>query len=188
MTTSAEIRAFLDRPEIRAEAANEKSSRAATRSLTTAQKKAIREAFFEVGGAKPAAYRLLSSPAALEYLVSIYNWDDGPEPILWVLKSPLCDRGTALKVYWLSRPEWYYGEWGSLAKVPRNERLLGAYACALAAERRLTRGKFKQACFGYDPAQESSAVQARVRRKMPAALFKRLSPPGDAPPSRARAR
>ncbi len=35
-----------------------------------------------------------------------YNWDDGFEWLYEVVQSKYCDKGTALMIYWLSRPEW----------------------------------------------------------------------------------
>ena len=33
-----------------------------------------------------------------------WNWDQGVEPLLWVLEQPDCDKGTALSVFWACDP------------------------------------------------------------------------------------
>lgn len=36
-----------------------------------------------------------------------HNWDNGHEPLKKILNSPDCDKGTALLIYWLAKPEYY---------------------------------------------------------------------------------
>ena len=49
----------------------------------------------------------LTSPTELHYLAHIYNWDDGPEVLGWIINSDYCDRGTAAMVFWRSQPDFY---------------------------------------------------------------------------------
>lgn len=38
---------------------------------------------------------------------SRYNWDDGYSSLKKMINSEYCDKGTALMIYWKSRPEWF---------------------------------------------------------------------------------
>jgi hypothetical protein len=37
-----------------------------------------------------------------------YNWDGGNRPMVRVIRQPKCDLGTALLVFWLSDPRFYF--------------------------------------------------------------------------------
>ncbi|NJL14093.1 MAG: DUF4274 domain-containing protein [Microscillaceae bacterium] len=39
--------------------------------------------------------------------VNQYNWDEGFDWLYEVLQLDYCDKGTALMIYWLSRPEYF---------------------------------------------------------------------------------
>lgn len=54
-----------------------------------------------------ALFNTISDPIDLHYLVHIYNWDDGPEVLGWIIDSPHCDRGTAAMIFWRSQPAFY---------------------------------------------------------------------------------
>jgi hypothetical protein len=49
----------------------------------------------------------VETPEELHEFVDRWNWDGGSEPIRRVLAHPLCDRGTALMVYWRLEPIFY---------------------------------------------------------------------------------
>jgi hypothetical protein len=74
----------------------------------------IKDNLFEVSfrgdsEAKPKRehFDKLTTSRELHYLASIYNWDDGTEVLEWVINSPLCDKGTALLIFWRSEPDFY---------------------------------------------------------------------------------
>src|SRR5712691_6236599 len=35
-----------------------------------------------------------------------WNWDSGVEALQWIIRQPMCDRGTALLVYWMGGPRY----------------------------------------------------------------------------------
>jgi hypothetical protein len=49
----------------------------------------------------------LNHPADLFYLAHIFNWDDGPEVLEWIIDSPLCTKSTACLIFWRSAPDYY---------------------------------------------------------------------------------
>ena len=42
------------------------------------------------------------------YLADIYNWDDGPIVLQWIVESPKCDKGTACMIFWRAEPGYYF--------------------------------------------------------------------------------
>jgi hypothetical protein len=44
---------------------------------------------------------------ALDQKARRHNWDAGVGALLAIVRDPDCDRGTALRVYWMGRPEFY---------------------------------------------------------------------------------
>ena len=48
------------------------------------------------------------SSAEQYYLASIYNWDDGTTVLDWIIDSPKCDRGTAIMIFWMAEPDYYF--------------------------------------------------------------------------------
>lgn len=51
----------------------------------------------------------VESSTEIHEFVRHYNWDYGLEPLKLILTHPLCDRGTALEIYWLCQPDYYTG-------------------------------------------------------------------------------
>src|SRR5204863_4528922 len=49
----------------------------------------------------------ISNPIEYHYIASIYNWDDGPKVLSWIINSSLCDKGTAKLIFWRSQPDYY---------------------------------------------------------------------------------
>ena len=48
-----------------------------------------------------------SCPEQLDAFVQSWNWDGGNERLKQILEHPLCERATALRVYWLGSPQYY---------------------------------------------------------------------------------
>jgi|SRR5215207_489196 len=49
-----------------------------------------------------------------------WNWDNGPEPLLWIVDQPGCDRATALTLFWMCDPYHHMDE-GHHRYDPRGE-------------------------------------------------------------------
>lgn len=50
-----------------------------------------------------------------------YNWDKGYSSLKKMIKNEHCDQGTALFIYWMSRPEWFR-QYLEYSDVPNHER------------------------------------------------------------------
>ena len=50
-----------------------------------------------------------SLSAGEQYLLaSEYNWDDGVIVLDWIIDSPKCDMGTAIMIFWMAEPDYYF--------------------------------------------------------------------------------
>src|SRR5215207_4128317 len=59
----------------------------------------------------------LNTPEKLHDFATHYNWDDGFEVPKWIINNPLCDRGTALMMYWHANPQ-YFCKYATRNEVP----------------------------------------------------------------------
>ncbi|MCE9647411.1 MAG: DUF4274 domain-containing protein [Chloroflexi bacterium] len=46
--------------------------------------------------------KAIKTSRQLHEYMSKYNWDFGTEIPYWAIRNPLCDRGTALMIYWMA--------------------------------------------------------------------------------------
>ncbi|RLB49191.1 MAG: hypothetical protein DRJ42_21550 [Deltaproteobacteria bacterium] len=51
----------------------------------------------------------IETPTELHWCAMMFNWDTECETLRPLVRHPLCDRGTALGVFWLGQPSWHYG-------------------------------------------------------------------------------
>ena len=120
----------------------------------------------------------MSAPE-LHAFVEEMNWDGGgADRLLRVLAHPLCDRGTALMIYWRAQPTFYLA-YQTRARV---ERELGRsavqdYDMLRRIERRFAKDGYGKARIPYDPADDNGhdLTAGRVRVK-PADSQKRGAP------------
>lgn len=61
-----------------------------------------------------------NSPEELHVFVQHHNWDDGINPIFKVIENKVCDRNTALLVFWLAQPT-YYQQFDAKNLAPRDK-------------------------------------------------------------------
>jgi len=91
--------------------------------LTSEKQARLNYLLYECESTKSFAKTLeqVESSNEIDEFVNQYNWDFGSEPLKLVLQNPLCDRGTALKIYWLVKPDYYSG-YLKIEDVPTSER------------------------------------------------------------------
>ena len=73
------------------------------RNLTGAERKRVNDAL-----QRKLDYKKLRTPEEWHQFALHWNWDDGFAPLQWIIEQPLCDRGTALHIYWHASPTWFY--------------------------------------------------------------------------------
>jgi len=103
--------------------------------------------------------RVLAQMSAeeLHAFVNVMNWDGGgADRLSRVLAHPLCDRGTALMIYWLARPRFYI-KYGTRERV-RDElwpSALDDYDLLCDIERRFAANDFATADIPFNPADDN---------------------------------
>jgi len=55
---------------------------------------------------------------ALNDKATHYNWDDGEEALVRIIRNPLCDKATALLIYWMGAPLDLYTHYAADNEVP----------------------------------------------------------------------
>ena len=86
-------------------------------------------------------------PAEWHALAIAWDWEDGIEPLHWIIQQPTCDRATALAIFWESDPEYFLSEDGA-------ETAIGDMDEEIAA--RWKAGQYTENRFTYDPAEKAN--------------------------------
>lgn len=84
------------------------------------------------------------SPSEWHQFVQHYNYDDGNEPFLWLIKRPDLDKGTALCLYWHLSPDFFCGKEGDDED----------YLLIKEIEKRFLEGFYCNEQFAFDPSAE----------------------------------
>ena len=100
----------------------------------------------------------IDSSAELHALAQQINWDCGFDALEAVLEHPLCDRGTALMIYWLGAPT-YFADFASDEDVPDVNRSLKEFLNRV--QNQLMSEQFKSNTICFDPMVEMNVVQRR---------------------------
>jgi hypothetical protein len=100
-----------------------------------------------LAGEKP--YRKLSS-AEWHQFVQNYNYDNGLEPFFWLIEqADVCDKGTALCLYWYLSPDYFCGR-----TLDEDDVNIENHKLLKEIEARYTRGFYQNERFSFDPSAE----------------------------------
>lgn len=111
--------------------------------------------------------------------VQNYNYDDGNEPLNWLIKQKVCDRGTALCLYWYLQPDFYCNE----GKLKANSEILGNndFELIKEIEKRFLDGFYETSKFSFDPTKEflnsetdTSCIPKVMQEKTDGVPFERI--------------
>lgn len=94
--------------------------------------------------------RELNTPEKLHEFAARYNWDDGLEVPRWIVNHPLCDRGTALMMYWLAGPR-YYCQYATRDDVPHSGWNLQHYDLLREIEEKYLNGFYQHQTILFNP-------------------------------------
>jgi hypothetical protein len=92
-----------------------------------------------------AAIAQLATPHELHAFADHHNWDDGVDELRAVIESPMCDRGTALMLYW--RTDGVFCREPSEVSAYQRE----IHDFVLEIERRFLGGSFRSQVIRFDP-------------------------------------
>lgn len=112
----------------------------------------------EAGLPDRAAFDTIDNPLELHFVADNYNWDDGEEVLNWIINSPLCDKATAMMIFWRAQPDFYTERatkedagieeetWELLQNIMRN----------------MEQGFYTHAHLEYDPAKDPAAEETDI--------------------------
>lgn len=84
----------------------------------------------------------LNTPEKLHEFATHYNWDEGFEIPKWIINNPLCDKGTALMMYWHADPQ-YFRQYAVREEVPSTGWKLQHYDLLREIEEKYLSGFYK---------------------------------------------
>ncbi len=111
----------------------------------------LQETFFERQVSREE-FEELTKAEELHQVVDNYNWDEGPELLQWIIESPLCDKGTALLIFWRANPVYHT----QYSEDPKNWNS-GGYQLVQAVLKKWQENGFSQGIIAYDPEKDYAA-------------------------------
>lgn len=101
------------------------------------------------------------SAATLHAAADEHNWDDGTAKLRKILANPLCDRGTALLIYWRGAPAFYLS-FATPEAAPTHARDVARLLFEL--ERRLMNDGFATNAIGFDPKNDRGTDHTKLKK------------------------
>jgi hypothetical protein len=123
------------------------------------------------------AYLEATSGDAWHVVAWEWNWDGGIEPLEWIVAQPMCDRATALLVYWYGGAG-YDARYASRDDVPAYE--LDVHDLLHGIEQRYLSGFYTRQELAFDPTNDDGEDWTRLyddlpkRRTIPAVMLEAL--------------
>ncbi len=119
-------------------------------------------------------FNRLKHPAELFYLANIYNWDDGPLPLKWIVESHLCSEGTAKLIFWRAAPDFYlkysFSDHSSL-----NEHDSGVLNVLEIIMTRFKKGTYNQYEIEFDPSPEIEEIVTKEPKwEVPSIVYQKV--------------
>jgi hypothetical protein len=96
----------------------------------------------------------LQTAVELHQLAWNWNWDDSQNIPLQIVRHPLCDRGTALLIYWYAGPRWYYQFANRDEVAAKKAWSLPHYDLVKEIEERYIVGGYAQGEIAFDPSND----------------------------------
>ena len=100
-----------------------------------------------------------------------WNWDNSLEPLQWIVTHPMCDRATALLMYWYGGAG-YHVQYATRDDVPTHN--LDMYDWLREIEQRYVDGFYVRQELAFDPARDDGHDWTREYRTL---VVKRAIPP-----------
>lgn len=85
-------------------------------------------------GPRLAAFLRQAGPDERHAVASAWNWDNGMEPLFWILRRPDCDKATVLTILSMAEADFYVRHAGGVEAIPPSERA-GFWLCSEILDR-----------------------------------------------------
>ncbi|QDT97407.1 DUF4274 domain-containing protein [Gimesia aquarii] len=92
----------------------------------------------------------VSKPLDIHCFTCNYDASNGMKPLIQLGKHPSCDAGTALRLFWVYEPVFYYSQYATISECAYEEDQ-DAMRLLKAIERRFKKSNFKTHKIYFDP-------------------------------------
>lgn len=122
----------------------------------------------------------LQSPEELHQFAWSYNWDDGLEALRRLVNHPLCDKGTALLIYWRAGPGFLY-QYVTVDEIPDDYLFKDEYEFVSALEQKYLLNGFASAAIAFDPKKDEGTnwtkeyQETSRNRPIPDEMYQRVT-------------
>jgi hypothetical protein len=120
-------------------------------------------------------FETVTDPEELHLFADGFNWDTGVEAVKRVIRHPLCDRGTALLIYWRGAPG-YYARYSDHSEITERD-YVAHFDLLREIEQKILAGHFRKHQFHYDPKSDhghnmtTQYSSDRQKRQIPPEMF-----------------
>jgi hypothetical protein len=118
----------------------------------------------------------MSDPDAWHIVATNWNWDYGRAPLLWIIRQNNCDIATALDVFFLADPSYYFQYGSDRSSVPADWRL-EMYDFLAEIRLRLAQGFYRRSEIAFDGGQHMSYINRGLQTAEEKALAQSFYPP-----------
>ena len=101
---------------------------------------------------KSRFFETITDAEELHLYADGFNWDTGVEGMRRVIQHPLCDRGTALLIYWRGSPG-FFARFASRTETTNPDQA-EHFDLLLEIEQKVIAGHFPSRRFHYDPKKD----------------------------------
>lgn len=123
-----------------------------------------------------AAIETLQTAEELHLYAWNYNWDSGIDSMRRVIHHPLCDKGTALLIYWYAGPGYLYQ---FLTRDEVSEYIRDQYDFLMELEQKYLSGAYQSEAITFDPAHDEGTgtnwtkeyAKIPKKRQIPAEMY-----------------
>jgi Domain of unknown function (DUF4274) len=116
-----------------------------------------------------------SDPDIWHMVATSWNWDYSHAPLLWIVRQENCDLATALEVFFLASPSYYFRWVNDRSSVPADN--LDHFDFLREIHRRLERGFYKRSEIAFDGEEQMSYVNGELETAKDMALARSFYPP-----------
>jgi hypothetical protein len=134
--------------------------------LSEQQKARVLQVMFE----NVEEIKKLQSPLEFHAVASNWNWDTDSKHLNWIIHNPVCDKGTALSLYWRAGPKALY-QYRTRNEVPK--WFWAIYDFVKDVEGRYLSGFYQQQQIAFDPRNDEGTnwlkeySEVKIKQQIP---------------------
>ncbi|HEX4410907.1 MAG TPA: DUF4274 domain-containing protein [Xanthobacteraceae bacterium] len=115
-----------------------------------------------------------SDPDIWHIAAKNWNWDYSHAPLLWIIRQKNCDIATALEIFFLADPSYYFRWVNDRSSVPTNNLEMFDFLAEL--RRRLAQGFYKRSEIAFDGAEHMFHVNPALKTAEDSVLVQSFFP------------